>query len=132
MLRKRVSAALSGAAVLLMTLLTACDAASVWKEINDTPVLRPIATKRSEYAIAGPGGNYPCGLGEVDWGFRAFRLEDVPACYDYVPDVAVYCLDGEGNWNDTNVSGLSIDVPSNLVMFNVEQTGLCGIFPAGG
>lgn len=122
---KRVTVALLAA----LLMLTACSVDL--QEISDTPVLNPIPTNRSEYNIAGPNGHYPCGLGQVDWGFHAFRLEDVPACYDYLPDVAVYCLDGDGNWNDANVSSLSVDAASNLVMFDVQQEGLCGLFPAG-
>ncbi len=71
----------------------------------------------------------PCGLGEVQWGQRVFVLSDFPACQQAMPDLAVYCLDGNAQWSADTVANLQINQTTNTVFFESRQEGICALVP---
>ncbi len=91
--------------------------------------VNPLPTDRAEMQIPAPGGAMPCGLAEVGWGYRVFMLVDYPACIPFVPNVTVLCLDGQAQWSAQNVSGIEVSVETATVTFEVQQEGLCALFP---
>ena len=98
-------------------------------EPTASPFVAALPADRAEMAIAAPDGSLPCGIAEVDWGYRIFRLGDFPACQPLQPNLAVYCLDGSGAWSAANVLDLDISTDTSTVAFNVQQAGICGLFP---
>ena len=73
-----------------------------------------------------PNGTLACGLFDVQgWGAKTVDLSAYPDCSG---NVAVYCLDGEGNWTDSNIHNLKQD--GTVVTFTSSQHGTCGFFPA--
>ena len=120
------------AAFTLALLLAACTGGEVPPAAEPTsPYVEPLPSDRAEMQIAAPDGALPCGLGEVDWGYRIFLVDDFPACRAYLPNLSVYCLGGSAEWSDANVDDVEVSTETSTVAFNVRQTGLCGLFPAG-
>lgn len=115
----------------VLILLAACGGSvPPAAEPTASPFIVALPADRAEMSIAAPDGALPCGIGEVDWGYRVFRLGDFPACSQHVPNLAVYCLDGSGAWSAANVLDLDISTDTSTVAFNVQQAGICGLFPA--
>lgn len=66
----------------------------------------------------------PCGVFDVcSWGAKTVDLTAYPNCEG---DVTVMCLDGEGNWTDTNVHNLTQD--GTVVQWTSTQDGTCAFF----
>ena len=79
--------------------------------------------------VEGPNGNLPCGLAEVNWGYRVFNVsEEFPACADEMPDITVYCLNADAEWVDDSVSDVHVSTQTGTVAFEVRQEGICGLF----
>ncbi len=125
------TARLSLLAALALAALLAAGCSSAEPPPAEAPdvSVNPLPTDRAEMQIAAPGGVLPCGLAEVGWGYRVFMLADYPACIPYVPNVTVLCLDGQAQWSAQNVSGIEVSVDTATVTFEVQQEGLCALFP---
>lgn len=119
--------------VLVLVLgLAACGGTPQEVEATANPFVLALPADRAEMEIAAPSGVLPCGLAEVDWGTRIFRLSDFPACESAAPALTVYCLDSTANWSQANALDVQVNADTNTVTFNSQQTGLCGLFPTDG
>jgi hypothetical protein len=66
----------------------------------------------------------PCGVFDVcSWGAKTVDLTAYPNCSG---DVTVMCLDGEGNWTDTNIHNFTQD--GTVVQWTSTQDGTCAFF----
>lgn len=115
-------------ALVFIVLVTGCGGGAPATEESDV-FLQPLPADRAEMLIAAPGGAMPCGIAEAGWGYHVFRMGDFPGCDQLLPSVTVYCLDGEGQWSSINVSDVDVSTDTNTVAFEVQQDGLCGLFP---
>lgn len=118
--------------LMLVVGLVACGGTPQEAEATVSPFVQALPADRAEMQIAAPGGVLPCGLAEVDWGIRIFRLSDFPACQTHAPALAVYCLDSTANWSQANVLDVEVNPDTQTVTFNSQQSGICGLFPLGG
>lgn len=110
--------------------LTACGGGKTEVPTPEPNVfLAPLPNDRAEMAIATADGVLPCGIAEVEWGFRTFRVNEFPACKAYMPALTVLCLDGSAQWSAVNVSNVDVSTQTNTVAFDVRQEGICGLFP---
>jgi hypothetical protein len=130
-LKNRVvnSALVLGLALIVMVLVTACGGGGATATEETDVFLQPLPTGRPEMLIAGPGGAMPCGIAEAGWGYHTFRVGDFSGCGQLFPSVTVYCLTGEGQWSPANVSDIDISTDTETVAFEVQQDGICGLFP---
>ncbi len=119
---------LVGIAAIVIVMLAACGGGETAK-VGDDPVVVPLPADRPEMAVEGPDGTLPCGLGEVQWGFRVFMLDDFPACKPYLPNLTVYCLGGDATWSDANLTNINASETDETISFEVQQEGICGLFP---
>ncbi len=110
-------------------LTTGCGGkAEPTEEVN--VFIAPLPADRAEMAIPAPNGSMPCGLGEVGWGYRVFRVEEFPACMPFFPNVEVFCLTADAQWSAVNVSNVDISTETNTVAFDVRQDGVCALIPS--
>jgi hypothetical protein len=116
------------ALIVVMVLVAACGGGEPATEETDV-FLQPLPADRAEMLIAGPGGAMPCGIAEAGWGYHTFRVDDFQGCGQLLPNLTVYCLNGEGQWSPANVSNVDISTDTNTVAFEVQQDGICGLFP---
>ena len=119
---------------LLALLLVACGGgAEITPTVEADPFVNPLPLDRAEMAIAGPDGVLPCGMADVGWGYRVFNVGDeFPACAESLPNLTVYCLNGEAQWSAENVSDVDVSMLTETVTFEVRQDGLCALFPTAG
>lgn len=90
---------------------------SVEQQSTDTP----------ESAVPNPAGALACGLFDVlGHGEKVVDLSLYPDC---PTDPVVYCLDGAGQWTDSNILDPAIS-DDGFLSFTSSQDGLCGLFPA--
>lgn len=69
-------------------------------------------------------GSQACGVFDVQgWGAKTVDLTAYPDCSG---EVSVMCLDGEGNWTDTNVHNLTQN--GTVVQWTSSQEGTCAFF----
>jgi len=115
----------------LALLLVACGGTTeATPTVEADPFVNPLPVDRAEMAIPGPDGLVPCGLAEVGWGYRVFNVgEEFPTCADALPNLTVYCLNGEAQWSAENVSDVDVSTLTKTVTFEVRQDGLCALFP---
>lgn len=80
------------------------------------------------YSISAPSGEMPCGIFDVgEHGYRVVRLSQYPQCTH--PNLDVYCLDANAQWNQNNVSDVERSPTGRLLRFYSGQHGTCAIFP---
>jgi len=78
-------------------------------------------------AIPGPNNEVACAIFDVrGHGFRALALSDFQQCDPTTP-LDVYCLNGEGQWVNDNLSQISIVPELNQVTFLSAQEGYCAL-----
>lgn len=69
-------------------------------------------------------GSLACGVFDVQgWGAKTVDLAAYPDCEG---EVAVLCLDGDGQWTDGNITNLVQD--GSVVTFMSSQHGTCAFF----
>ncbi len=93
------------------------------------PFVIPLPADRPEMEVETDDGTLPCGIAQVDWGFRVFVMNDYPACKEFFPDLTVYCLDAEAHWTDQAIENVRVSRRDNNVTFDSRQEGICGLFP---
>ena len=80
-----------------------------------------------EASVPAEDGTLACGLFDVlSHGEKTVDLSLYPDCPAVV---TVYCMNGAGEWWNSNVADLSIS-DDGVLQFTSTQTGLCGLFPA--
>lgn len=123
------SALVLGLVMALAVIVTGCGGGAAPEGEEADVFLQPLPNDRPEMLIAAPGGTMPCGIAEAGWGYHTFRMEDFEACAQSLPNLTVYCLGGEGEWSPANVSDIDVSSDTETVAFEVQQDGICGLFP---
>ncbi len=117
---------------LLVILLAACG------QQEDTPagvgegddlVVVPLPLDRPEMAVPSADGVLPCGIGNVEWGYHVFNINDFTQCDPFFPNLIVACLDANAQWSGENLTIVKYTEADETITVDFQQAGLCALFP---